>query len=54
MRALEKLERHHAGDRPVAAAPPPFGAIGTLLRSHPETPTRVRSLFEIGIAGQLG
>ncbi len=49
MRALQKLERHHAGDQP-AQSPSPFGAIGMLFRSHPETPTRVRSLLEIGFA----
>jgi heat shock protein HtpX len=49
-RALQKLEHHHAGDG--AAATAPLGAIGILLRSHPETVARVRSLLEIGIAGQ--
>jgi heat shock protein HtpX len=54
MRALQKLERHHAGERPAESAEALVGAIGALLRSHPETPTRLRSLLEIGIAGQLG
>lgn len=54
MRALQKLERHHAGERPADSAEALVGAIGALLRSHPETPTRLRSLLEIGIAGQLG
>jgi heat shock protein HtpX len=47
MRALEKLDRHHAGARAVEPTAL-LGAVDQLLRSHPETPARVRSLLEVG------
>jgi heat shock protein HtpX len=48
MRALQKLEHHHGGSASGASV----DATGTLLRSHPETPARLRSLFEVGLAGR--
>lgn len=47
MRALQKLEHHHGGP----AGGVPADSISSLLRSHPGTPARLRSLFEAGLAG---
>ena len=38
MRALQKLEHHHGDTAPA-------DSVGSLLRSHPATPARLRSLF---------
>jgi heat shock protein HtpX len=46
MRALQKLEHHH-GDETATGQ---HGALGMLLRSHPETALRLRRLFENGLA----
>jgi heat shock protein HtpX len=48
-RAIDKLDRHHAPLRPAAAAISLFDP-GILLRSHPETPTRMHWLLAAGWA----
>lgn len=48
IRALQKLERHHAAAEPPGASPPCPTPAATLLRSHPETPARVGMLAALG------
>jgi heat shock protein HtpX len=44
--ALDKLERHHAGSAPLAAAAIADGSL-RLLRSHPTTSERVDALLSL-------
>lgn len=47
VRAIAKLERHHAATG-ATTGETTRASIDTLFRSHPETPSRMHSLFAIG------
>ena len=51
MCALLKLEQHHARDLAGARGTTPENSLAALLRAHPETPARLRSLMGSGFAG---
>jgi heat shock protein HtpX len=54
MCALLKLEQHHTGDGAVARPTGFVGSFAALLRSHPETPARLHSLFQSGLTAVGG
>jgi len=51
MRALQKLEQHHAGGSAAVGRSAPASSFAALLRAHPETPARLCSQFQSGLAG---